>query len=70
MSLGVFVFVFSFSDGILFLDENNCAPRILLHGAVTNCVGLIDGTVPSVARPTALIGQVLLYSGHKNKHAP
>ena len=35
---------------------------------LTNCVGLIDGTVLGIARPTGYDSQMVAYNGHKRKH--
>lgn len=38
-------------------------------GAIDNCVGSIDGTVPKVARPNEYGLREVVYNGHKRKHA-
>ena len=38
-------------------------------GALPNCVGFIDGTVLGVVRPSGHMQQMVVYNGHKRKHA-
>ena len=38
-------------------------------GGLDNCVGFIDGTVLSIARPKGNMAQKVVYRGHKRKHA-
>lgn len=35
-------------------------------GPLTQCIGFIDGTVRSIARP--IVNQRIMYSGHKRVH--
>lgn len=37
--------------------------------ALDNCIGFIDGTVVGVARPKGYMQQMVVYNGHKRKHA-
>lgn len=37
--------------------------------AMENCIGFIDGTIVGVARPRGYMRQLVVYNGHKRKHA-
>ena len=38
-------------------------------GAIDKCIGFIDGTVVGVAHPKEYMRQLVVYNGHKRKHA-